>query len=119
LKEINPGAKIIVLYRDVRTFGFKELYYLKARQKGILFFRYIPEEKPNVYNHNGKLTVDFTDRSLNQDFRSEPDLVVLSAGIRPNQGAKQIARLLKLPSVKEGFFLEMPDNKRVRLVHSA
>ena len=106
LKEINPGARIIVLYRDVRTFGFKELYYLKARQKGVLFFRYIPEEKPNVYDHNGKLTVDFTDRSLNQNFRVEPDLVVLSSGIRPNEGAKQIARLLKLPMVNEGFFLE-------------
>jgi heterodisulfide reductase subunit A-like polyferredoxin len=106
LKEINPDAKIIILYRDVRTFGFKELYYLKARQKGILFFRYIPEEKPTVYDHNGKLTVDFTDRGLNQDFRVEPELVVLSAGIRPHEDAKQIARLLKLSTVKEGFFLE-------------
>ncbi|MBW2090387.1 MAG: heterodisulfide reductase, partial [Deltaproteobacteria bacterium] len=26
LKEMNPGAQIVVLYRDVRTFGFKELY---------------------------------------------------------------------------------------------
>jgi heterodisulfide reductase subunit A2 len=106
LKEINPGAKIVVLYRDVRTFGFKELYYLKARQKGVLFFRYIPEEKPIVYDNNGKIVVDFTDRSLNQNFRVEPDLVVLSSGIRPNEGAKQIARLLKLPMVNEGFFLE-------------
>jgi heterodisulfide reductase subunit A len=106
LKEINLGARIIILYRDVRTFGFKELYYLKARQKGVLFFRYIPEEKPKVYYDNGNLTVDFTDRSLNQNFRVEPDLVVLSSGIRPNEGAKQIARLLKLPTVKEGFFLE-------------
>jgi len=106
LKEHNPGAQVIVLYRDVRTFGFKELYYLKARQKGVLFFRYIPEEKPQVYDDNGKLIVDFTDRSSHQDFRVEPDLVVLSAGIRPDKGAEQIARLLKLPTTDEGFFLE-------------
>ena len=60
-KEMNPGAQVVMLYRDVRTFGFKELYYFKARQKGVLFFRYIPEEKPLVYDDNGKLTVDFTD----------------------------------------------------------
>ena len=31
LKEMNPGTKVIVLYRDIRTFGFKEIYYLKSR----------------------------------------------------------------------------------------
>jgi heterodisulfide reductase subunit A len=106
LKEMNPGVQIIVLYRDVRTYGFKELYYQKARQKGVLFFRYIPEEKPAVYENSGQVIVDFTDRSSHQDFRVEPDLVVLSAGIRPGEGALQIARLLKLPVADEGFFLE-------------
>ncbi len=106
LKEMNPGAQIVVLYRDVRTFGFKELYYLKARQKGVLFFRYIPEDKPEIYDESGKMIVDFTDRSSHQNFRVEPDLVVLSSGIRPDEGAKQIARLLKLPTTDEGFFLE-------------
>ena len=106
LNEMNPNAQVVVLYRDLRTFGFKELYYLKARKKGVLFFRYIPEEKPQVYNDNGKMIVDFTDRSSHQDFRVEPDLVVLSSGIRPDEGAKQIARLLKLPTSDEGFFLE-------------
>ena len=96
----------LVLYRDVRSLGFKELYYFKARQKGVLFFRYIPEEKPLVYDNSGKLIVDFTDRSSHQDFRVEPDLVVLSAGIRPGEGARQIARLLKLPTADMGFFLE-------------
>ena len=106
LKEMNPDAHVIVLYRDLRTYGFKELYYLKARQKGVLFFWYIPEEKPRVHDDNGKLIVDFTDRSSHQDFSVEPDLVVLSAGIRPDEGAKQITSLLKLPLTNEGFFLE-------------
>ncbi len=106
LKEMNPGAQIVVLYRDLRTFGFKELYYLKARQKGVLFFRYIPEDKPEVYVESGKMIVDFTDRSSHQNFRVEPDLVVLSSGIRPDEGAKQIARLLKLSTTDKGFFLE-------------
>ncbi|MCG6972874.1 MAG: FAD-dependent oxidoreductase [Desulfobacterales bacterium] len=106
LKEMNPGAQVVVLYRDVRTFGFKELYYQKAREKGVLFFRYIPEEKPAVYDDAGQLMVDFTDRSSHRDFRVSPDLVVLSAGIRPGEGAMQIARLLKLPVAETGFFLE-------------
>jgi heterodisulfide reductase subunit A-like polyferredoxin len=106
LKEINPGAQVVVLYRDVRTFGFKELFYLKARKLGVLFFRYIPEAPPEVFSEDGQLAVDFTDRSSHQDFRVEPDLVVLSSGIRPSQGTEQLARLLKLPRTEEGFFLE-------------
>jgi heterodisulfide reductase subunit A-like polyferredoxin len=90
----------------MRTFGFKELYYLKARKKGILFFRYIPEDKPDVFNQQGELTVDFTDRSTHQEFRVNPDLIVLSTGIRPADGAGQIGKILKLPRTKEGFFLE-------------
>jgi heterodisulfide reductase subunit A2 len=106
LKEINPDSQVVVLYRDVRTFGFKELYYLKARQKGVMFFRYIPEEKPEVSRADDRLVVDFTDRSSHEAFRFEPDIVVLSSGIRPHEGAEAVARILKLPRTEEGFFLE-------------
>jgi heterodisulfide reductase subunit A-like polyferredoxin len=107
LKALNPEVQVVILYRDMRTFGFKELYYLKARQAGVLFFRYIPEEQPLVYQDpNDRLVVDFTDRSSHQDFRIEPDLVVLSAGMRPHKAAGKLARLLKLPQTREGFFLE-------------
>ena len=106
IKRHNPHAQVVVLYRDLRTFGFKELYYLKARQKGVMFFRYIPEEKPVVTELNGQLTEDFSDRSSHQVFRIEPDAVILSSGIRPSDGADPVASLLKLPRTQEGFFLE-------------
>ena len=106
LKELNPEVQVIVLYRDLRTFGFMELYYLKARKAGVLFFRFIPQEGPEVFLEDGRLTVDFTDRSAHRDFRVEPDLVVLSAGIRPSEGSRDLERLLKLPRTGEGFFLE-------------
>jgi len=106
LKEINPDAQIVILYRDMRTFGFKELYYLKARKKGVLFFRYIPDDNPEIVKRNGDLNVDFTDRSTHQDFRVTPDLIVLSTGIRPADGAGQIGKILKLPRTEEGFFME-------------
>ena len=107
LQAINPDVQIVVLYRDLRTFGFKELHYLKTRRKGALFFRYIPEEPPVVAeNASGRLSVDFTDRSSHQEFRAEADIVVLSSGIRPNAAAGDLARLLKLARTPEGFFME-------------
>ena len=49
LKESNPNMEVIVLYRDIRTFGLKEQYYKKARQKGILFIRYDLDQSPEVF----------------------------------------------------------------------
>jgi heterodisulfide reductase subunit A2 len=41
LKEINPDIQVVILYRDLRTFGFKELYYLGgAPQRGAVFSLY-------------------------------------------------------------------------------
>ncbi|RJR51703.1 MAG: CoB--CoM heterodisulfide reductase iron-sulfur subunit A family protein [Desulfobacteraceae bacterium] len=107
LKEIHPGIQVLVLYRDMRTFGFKELYYLEARKRNVLFFRFNPDEPPSLRDGaKENLTLDFTDRSSGQKFMVQPDLLVLSTGIRPHSGAEHIAGSLKLPRLPEGFFME-------------
>ena len=32
IKKKNPDANIYVLYRDIRTYGFREKYYQQARE---------------------------------------------------------------------------------------
>ena len=46
LKSMAPEMNVYVLYRDIRTYGFKEDYYEKAREAGVLFIRYDPERTP-------------------------------------------------------------------------
>jgi len=48
IKEQSPDANIFVLYRDIRTYGFRELYYKQAREKGVVFIRYDENEPPVV-----------------------------------------------------------------------
>ncbi|MBN2129548.1 MAG: FAD-dependent oxidoreductase, partial [Sedimentisphaerales bacterium] len=48
LKERYPEARIVVLYRDIRTYGFREAAYREAREKGVLFVRYDAEQPPQV-----------------------------------------------------------------------
>ena len=48
LKELNPGAQVFILYRDIRTYGLKEIYYKKARDLGVQFVRFEPDRKPEV-----------------------------------------------------------------------
>ena len=48
LKEINPDMDVVILYRDMRTYGFLEDYYREARDKGVLFSRFDPDHLPQV-----------------------------------------------------------------------
>ncbi len=48
LKEINPEMDIYILFRDMRTYGFREDYYREASDKDVKFIRYEPEDKPQV-----------------------------------------------------------------------
>ncbi len=104
IKAYNPNAQIYVLYRDMRTYGLMESYYARARKEGILFVRYNLEEKPEV-RKNGRLSVLFTDRMLNEKVEVEADLLVLSTATVPRRN-EDLATLLKVPRTAEGFFLE-------------
>ena len=106
LKEINPKVKISILYRDIRAYGFKELYYKKAREMGITFLRYEVEKKPEVAIDNGKVKVVVRDDLLSSSIQLRPDYLVLSAAIRPHPESEKLATTFKLPLTPDGFFLE-------------
>jgi heterodisulfide reductase subunit A-like polyferredoxin len=106
IKEVSPAANIFVLYRDVRTYGFKESYYTRARQKDVMFIRYEEDRKPEVSRNGSGLQVEVFDRVLNMPIEISADLVVLSAGIIPGEENEQIAKFLKVPVTNDGFFLE-------------
>ncbi len=105
IKEANPKARVFVLFRDVRTYGFDELHYQRAREAGVVFIRFDPESKPEVKLEDG-LTVTVTDDVLGRPIELRPGVVVLSAAIRPHPEAQAVSRALKVPLNADGFFLE-------------
>jgi heterodisulfide reductase subunit A len=105
LKEQNPDANIFILYRDIRTYGFKEEYYEKAREKGITFIRYDLGAGPEVCSENGHLLLKAMEPILHRKVGIIPDLIVLSPAIIPNNN-KELAKLLKVPLTGDEFFLE-------------
>ncbi|MGD0469755.1 MAG: FAD-dependent oxidoreductase [Terriglobales bacterium] len=106
IKALSPQTHVYVLYRDIRTYGFKESYYTKARQQGVVFVRYDEDRKPEVSRNGEGLTATVYDQTLGMPLRISADLVVLSAGIHPHEDNKKIAQFLKVPLNSEGFFLE-------------
>ncbi len=106
LLEIYPEINIYVLYRDVRTYAFKEDFYRKAREAGVVFIRYDGDSKPLLQSKNGKLHISLLEPILQEEIEIIPDLVVLSTGIEPEKDNKNLAKMLKVPLNNEGFFLE-------------
>ncbi len=105
LKKVNPEMKVVILYRDLRTYGLLEDYYLEARDQGVLFARFEPERLPEVKNDKGALSITFMDHVLERPVTMTVDAVVLSAGARPND-TEELASLLKIPRNDAGFFIE-------------
>jgi heterodisulfide reductase subunit A len=106
IKELSPETNVYILYRDIRTYGFKEGYYTKAREQGVRFIRYEKDKKPDVSKNGSGLQVEVFAQSLKTTIEISTDLVVLSAGIVADSGNEEVAQFLKVPLNQDKFFLE-------------
>lgn len=106
LKDMNPGVAVYVLYRDMRTYAFYEEYYQQARERGVIFIRYNPDQKPVVEVTGQGLTVAVTDHILNLPMTIQTDLVGLATAIIPSAENARLSQLFKVPLTEDGFFLE-------------
>jgi heterodisulfide reductase subunit A-like polyferredoxin len=106
LKELNPKAQITVLFKDIRTYGFKEELYTEARRAGIRFIRYDSERQPEIELDRGMLRVKSFDPHLGLPIQLQPELLVLSNPIIPAEGAEKLASTCKTAIDGDGFYLE-------------
>jgi heterodisulfide reductase subunit A-like polyferredoxin len=122
LKELNPEAEVTVIYRDIRTYGFKERVYTEARRAGVRFIHYEFDCKPEVRigesasqrisesaigeSASQRISVRVWEPVLGRELELTPDLLVLSTPVVPPKGARELATRLKVPVDMDGFFLE-------------
>ncbi|MFQ6035950.1 MAG: FAD-dependent oxidoreductase, partial [Sedimentisphaerales bacterium] len=107
IKRTNPKATVAVLYRDIRTYGFKEDYYNEARKLGVLFFRYNLDNKPHICENSWEqLEVRVQDLNSGLNLSFSPDVLVLSAAMIPSADNEKVGTAFKVPITSEGFFLE-------------
>jgi heterodisulfide reductase subunit A len=114
------GCQVAVLCKDVKVAadGMERLYR-KAREKGVLFFKY--EEPPRLSAVNGKIQVDVKDTAAIQ--KSDQwtvsilsDLVIIGEAFNPAPETERLAAILKLHLGTRGFFVE--DNPQLLRVRS-
>jgi heterodisulfide reductase subunit A-like polyferredoxin len=117
LKQLAPTAQVTIVYRDIRTYGFKEKLYTAARREGVQFIRYDFDHPPEVLAletdpkaqyplGNPPLMVKVKDPALGEELILSPDLLVLSMPVIPSPGSQELASRLKLSIGADGFFLE-------------
>jgi len=111
LKEINPDLDIYILFRDMRTYGFKEDYYRMAADKNVKFIRYEPEDKPQVEpgeSEDGRpvLKVTVIDYVLGAKVEIDADIIALAAAIVPSASSQEVSKLFKFSLGPDGFCQE-------------
>jgi heterodisulfide reductase subunit A len=105
IKKQDPDAKVYVLYRDIRTYGFRELYYKQAREAGVLFLRYDRDKPPQV-DDGQSLVVTLDSPDLPDSLSIEADNLILSTGIEAPAENKGLSDMLKVPLNADGFYVE-------------
>jgi heterodisulfide reductase subunit A-like polyferredoxin len=105
LKALKPDAQVVVLYKDIRVYGFKEQLYTETRRQGVVFVRYDDAHRPEV-DSNGALIVRAWEPALGRHITLTPDLLVLSMPAVPQDDAHELASKLRVSVDQDGFFLE-------------
>jgi len=114
------GCQVAILCKDVKVSadGMERLYR-KAREKGVLFFKY--EEAPKLSIVNGQIQVDVKDTAAIQKKEQWPvsilsDLIVVSEAFIPTPETESLSGVLKLHLGNRGFLME--DNPQLLRVRS-
>jgi len=109
LKKLKPDLELIVLYRDLQMAKKRYEDYYRERRKDAIFLRYDLDNLPIVKRKSKspeKYDVKLYDTNLQDFLEFETDLIVLSTPMVPSDNLMDLAKMLKVPLDKNGFFLE-------------
>jgi heterodisulfide reductase subunit A len=105
LKTLNPEMNVYVLYRDIRTYGEREILYKKARDLGIIFIRFTRDDKPVASLQDDDLFIEVRDPVVDFPLKLYADYLVLAAAIVP-YGNDDLVELYKCGVNADGFLNE-------------
>ena len=117
-EDFQCQAAILCKEVKVASDGMERLYR-KAREKGVLFFKY--EDPPKLSMVNGHLQVDMKDTAAIQKGEQWPvsilsDLMIVSEAFIPAPETETLSGLLKIHIGTRGFYME--DNPQLLRVRS-
>jgi heterodisulfide reductase subunit A len=103
IRQRLPRSRVTCFYMDIRTYGrgFEELYLRAQDECGVQFVRGRIAE---VHEDGGHLILRAEDTLSGQILRFPVDLLSLSVGMEPSEGARALGRMLGIRTGPDGFF---------------
>ncbi len=106
IRQQVPNCKVYIFYIDMRMYGYweNEIYWPAQERYKVNYIKGIATE---VIQKGDKLLVRGEDTTLGRPMEVLMDMVILSVGMEPSKGTREIARTLGLKQNKYGF-IEVP-----------
>jgi heterodisulfide reductase subunit A2 len=106
----KTGAEVFEYYIDIRSPGKNyEEFYNRVQEEGVHFIRGRVAEitdVPDDPKDQGKLTVVAENSLSRQVLRIPVDMVILSTGLVPANGARELSRMVGVSTDRDGWFNE-------------
>jgi len=106
LLNINPNAHIHLLYRE---FQFSDLnaekLWRNLRQK-VTYERYCSINDIKITDKDGNFYIKYYNVGAETEIEFNTDLLILATPKVPAEGTEELAKMLKVSTTKDGFFLE-------------
>ncbi len=109
LKELKPDLEIILLYRDIQMAKKEFERYYRDRRRDAMFLRYDLDNLPKITKKKDKTSgfrIEVFDTNLQDQIEFDTDAIILSTPMIPADNLTELAKMLKVPLDKNGFFLE-------------
>lgn len=102
VRKLLPDCKVYIFYIDMRMYGYWEnqIYWPAQEQHHVQYIKGIITE---VLRKEGKLLVRGEDTTMGRPMEVLMDMVVLSVGMEPSKGTREMAKMLGIQQNKYGF----------------
>jgi heterodisulfide reductase subunit A len=102
VRQLLPSSKVFIFYIDMRMYGYweNEIYWPAQEQHHVQYVKGLITE---VLPKGERLVVRGEDTTMGRPMELPMDLVVLSVGMEPSAGTRQVASLLGVSQNKYGF----------------
>jgi heterodisulfide reductase subunit A len=106
VRQLLPNCRVFIFYIDMRMYGFweNEIYWPAQEKYKVNYVKGIVTE---ILKKGDRLVVRGEDTTMNRPMEVPMDMVVLSVGMEPSQGTREMAKVMGLAQNKYGF-IETP-----------
>lgn len=102
IRQLLPDTQVFIFYIDMRMYGYweNELYWPAQEQYKVNYVKGLASE---ILAKGDRLLIRGEDTTMSRPMEVLVDLVVLSVGMEPSDGTREMARLLGLTQNKYGY----------------